>query len=69
MIFIHYPLGLIEPIEVADLGLHTLLTRYDEDAYLVIEIDTKAGAHRPMNLDLVEWNTHFSRPYLSVSKG
>jgi hypothetical protein len=38
-------------------------TRYDPDAYLVVEIDTKAGVHRLLNLDLVEWNTHFSRPY------
>ncbi len=101
LIFIHYPLSLIAPTEVADLGLHSLLkrhastvqrvvsghwhrwvdvgtefgpphlvigaTRYDADAYLVIEIDAKAVTHRPMNLDLVEWNTHFSRPYLSAS--
>lgn len=40
-------------------------TRYDPDAYLVIEIDTKAVAHRLLNIDLVEWNTHFSRPYVS----
>lgn len=38
-------------------------TRYDADAYLILEIDTMAGTHRPLNLDLVEWNTHFSRPY------
>jgi hypothetical protein len=41
-------------------------TRYDADAYLIVEIDTKAGAHRLLNLDLVEWNTHFSRPYVSA---
>ena len=102
MIFIHYPLSLVEPTEVADLGLHTLLkrhastvqrvvsghwhrwvdvgteygpkhlvigaTRYDEDAYLVVEIDTKTATHRPLNLDLVEWNTHFSKPYLSIAQ-
>ena len=39
-------------------------TRYDPDAYLIIEIDTRAGTHRPLNLDLVEWETHFSRPYV-----
>lgn len=38
-------------------------TRYDEDAYLVIEVDAVAGSHRLLNIDLVEWNTHFSRPY------
>lgn len=98
MIFIHYPLSVVEPTEVADLGLHTLLkrhaatvqrvisghwhrwvdvgreygpphlviaaTRYDEDAYLIVEIDAKAGTHRLLNLDLVEWNTHFSRAYV-----
>jgi hypothetical protein len=42
-------------------------TRYDQDAYLILEIDTKAGTHRPLNLDLVEWNTHFSRPYVPTS--
>ncbi len=98
MVFIHYPLSLVEPTEVADLGLHTLLkrhaatvqrvisghwhrwvdagtefgpshlviaaTRYDADAYLIVEIDAKAGTHRLLNLDLVEWNTHFSRAYV-----
>jgi hypothetical protein len=43
-------------------------TRYDPDAYLILEIDSKAGTHRPMNLNLVEWDTHFSRPYVP-SKG
>ncbi len=38
-------------------------TRYDPDAYLIVEVDAKAGTHRLLNLDLVEWNTHFSRPY------
>ena len=40
-------------------------TRYDEDAYLILEIDTRAVTHRPLNLNIVEWNTHFSRPYQS----
>jgi hypothetical protein len=39
-------------------------TRYDEDAYLILEVDTRAGTHRALNLDLVEWNTHFSRPFV-----
>lgn len=38
-------------------------TRYDEDAYLILELDAKAGTYRALNLDLVEWDTHFSRPY------
>jgi hypothetical protein len=41
-------------------------TRYDADAYLIVEIDTKAGSHRLLNLDLIEWNTHFSHPYVSA---
>lgn len=96
-VFVHYPVSVITPAEVRDLGLHTLLrkhaatvqrvisghwhrwvdvgreygpphlvmasTRYDADAYLIVEIDTRAQSHRLLNLDLVEWNTHFSRPY------
>lgn len=38
-------------------------TRYDQDAYLILELDSRAGTHRALNLDLVEWSTHFSRPY------
>jgi hypothetical protein len=37
-------------------------TRYDEDAFLVVEADAK-GSYRFLNLDLVEWNTHFASPY------
>ncbi len=102
LVFIHYPLSLIEPREVSDLGLAALLarhastvqrvisghwhrwvdagreygpphlviasTRYDADAYLIIEIDARAGTHRPLNLDHVEWNTHFSRAYAPLSQ-
>lgn len=39
-------------------------TRYDEDAYLILELDERTGTHRAVTLDLVEWDTHFSRPYL-----
>src|SRR5262245_47147104 len=100
-VFVHFPLQVVMPTEVRDLGLHTLLrkhaskiqrvisghwhrwvdagteygpkhlviaaTRYDEDAYLILEIDSKAVTHRPLNLNLVEWNTHFSRPYVAAS--
>ena len=100
-VFVHFPLQVVAPAEVRDLGLHSLLkkhpstiqrvisghwhrwvdagteygpkhlviaaTRYDEDAYLILEIDGKAGTHRPLNLNLVEWNTHFSRPYVPGS--
>lgn len=38
-------------------------TRYDEDAYLLVEADLKNQTHRFLNLDLIEWSTHYSRPY------
>ncbi len=38
-------------------------TRYDPNAYLIVDVDTKAMAHKLVNLDLVDWNTHFSKPY------
>ena len=38
-------------------------TRYDPNAYLIVEADTKQGTHRLLNLDLVEWDTHFSKPW------
>ena len=41
-------------------------TRYDPNAYMLMEIDSASGAWRFMNADLVEWSTHFSRPYRTV---
>jgi hypothetical protein len=38
-------------------------TRYDANAYLIVEADAKAVRHELLNLDLVDWNTHFSLPY------
>lgn len=38
-------------------------TRYDANAYLIVEVDTQAVSHQLLNLDLVDWNTHFSKPY------
>ena len=38
-------------------------TRYDEDAYMIVEVDTKRATHRILNLDLVNWATHYSQPY------
>jgi hypothetical protein len=38
-------------------------TRYDPNAYLIVDVDTKAMTHKLVNLDLVDWNTHFSKPY------
>lgn len=40
-------------------------TRYDEDAYMIIEADLKKQTHRILNLNLVEWATHYSQPYSS----
>src|SRR5215475_7429650 len=97
-VFVHYPLEIVEPKEVADYGLHPLVkkykdtiqlvvsghwhrwfefgrsygpqhlvmaaTRYDPNAYLLVDVDTKAMTHRLLNLDMVDWNTHFSKPYV-----
>ena len=38
-------------------------TRYDADAYLIAELNARQGTYRFLNLDLVEWNTHFSTPF------
>jgi hypothetical protein len=38
-------------------------TRYDANAYLIVEADMKAVTHELLNIDLVDWNTHFSAPY------
>jgi len=41
-------------------------TRYDPNAYMLLEIDPDRGSWRFLNADLVEWSTHYSRPYHSV---
>ena len=38
-------------------------TRYDPNAYMLLEIDTRANSWRFMNQSLVEWSTHYSQPY------
>lgn len=38
-------------------------TRYDEDAYMIVDVDTKRASHRIINLNLVDWATHYSQPY------
>jgi hypothetical protein len=97
-VFVHFPMYIVQPREVADLGLHGLVkkyreniqlvvsghwhrwfefgrsfgpqhlvmaaTRYDPNAYLIVDVDVKAATHRLINLGLVDWNTHFSRPYV-----
>jgi hypothetical protein len=41
-------------------------TRYDPNAYLIVEADTRRASHRLLNLDLVDWNTHFSKPWRNL---
>jgi hypothetical protein len=41
-------------------------TRYDPNAYMLMEIDASNGAWRFMNADLVQWSTHYSQPYRTV---
>lgn len=38
-------------------------TRYDPNAYMLIEVDRKQPGWRFINGNLVEWSTHFSKPY------
>ena len=38
-------------------------TRYDPNAYLIVEVNTAKATHRLLNLDLVDWNTHYSKPW------
>lgn len=38
-------------------------TRYDPNAYMLLEIDSRHGTWRFMNAGLVDWSTHYSKPY------
>ena len=38
-------------------------TRYDPNAYLIVDVDTKTAKHKLLNLDLVDWNTHYSKSF------
>ena len=38
-------------------------TRYDPNAYMLLEIDTQRTTWRFMNAGLVDWSTHYSKPY------
>lgn len=38
-------------------------TRYDPNAYMLIEVDRKLNTSRFMNESLVQWSTHYSKPY------
>ncbi len=41
-------------------------TRYDPNAYMLLEVDTKRVTWRFMNESLVDWSTHYSKPYRSA---
>lgn len=38
-------------------------TRYDPNAYMLMEVDTRMNTWRFLNEPLVEWSTHYSKPY------
>ncbi|HTW78380.1 MAG TPA: metallophosphoesterase [Terracidiphilus sp.] len=38
-------------------------TRYDPNAYMLMEVDTQAWSWRFVNAGLVEWATHYSKPW------
>lgn len=38
-------------------------TRYDEDAYMIVEVNTKRATNKILNLNLVDWATHYSQPF------
>lgn len=40
-------------------------TRYDPNAYMLVEVNTKLNTWRFMNINLVDWKTHFSKPYVA----
>lgn len=97
VVFVHYPLWSVAPVEVRDFGLHPLLrkykdsiqiviaghwhkwidfahtygpqhtviaaTRYDPNAFMIFEADSKQGSIRWLDGARVEWSTHFSRPF------
>jgi predicted MPP superfamily phosphohydrolase len=41
-------------------------TRYDPSAYLIVEADAAKATHKLLNIDLVDWDTHFSSPWTGV---
>jgi hypothetical protein len=41
-------------------------TRYDPNAYMLIEVDTRHATSRFMNIDLVQWDSHYSKPWHSA---
>jgi predicted MPP superfamily phosphohydrolase len=75
-VFIHYPLQIVVSghwhrwVEFGrTFGPQHLViaaTRYDPNAYLIVEADSGKAAHRLLNLDLVDWNTHYSKAWKGV---
>jgi predicted MPP superfamily phosphohydrolase len=43
-------------------------TRYDPNAYLIIEADAAKATHKLLNIDLVDWNTHYSAAWTGVAR-
>ena len=41
-------------------------TRYDPNAYMLMEVDTRKASWRFMNASLVEWSTHYSKAYRAI---
>ncbi len=42
-------------------------TRYDPNAYMLMEVDTHKQSWRFLNSSVVQWSTHFSAPYVRKS--
>lgn len=40
-------------------------TRYDANAYMLVEVDRDRKSWRFINSNLVEWSTHYSRPFVA----
>jgi 3',5'-cyclic-AMP phosphodiesterase len=41
-------------------------TRYDPNAYMLVEVDRERNTWRFLNEGLVEWSTHYSKPYAHI---
>jgi hypothetical protein len=41
-------------------------TRYDPNAYMLMEVDTRRATWRFLNESLVDWSTHYSKPYCAL---
>lgn len=41
-------------------------TRYDENAYMLVEVDNRQATWKFLNAGLVDWSTHYSKPYRGI---